>query len=180
MLFPSLPFLASITCFFILFYLFFPFIISCISTFLRVCFIFLPFLDFILLFNLLFFSILLTLFSLLTLSSSQPLPPSVPLPDLSFSSVSTHYLAPSPSLTVWSAVFLVTLHGLVWCEGTCSCRLTHFTAQSSLQIESSYTNLCAFFIAHYFFSLLYLHGVLCFFSFLVCLSFLLLLFYPIQ
>lgn len=83
--------------------------------------------------------------SLLTLSFSQPLPPSVPLSDLSFSSVSTHYLAPSPSLAVWSAVFLLTLHGLVWCGGMGSCWLTHFSAQSSLQIESSYTNLCAFF-----------------------------------
>lgn len=67
------------------------------------------------------------------LSLSQPLPLPVPLPDLSFSSVSTHYLSPSPSLVVWSAVFLLTLHGLVWCARTGSCRLTHFTAQSSLQ-----------------------------------------------
>lgn len=37
--------------------------------------------------------------------SLDPSPPTVCLPDLSFNTVSTHYLAPSPSLAVRSAVF---------------------------------------------------------------------------
>lgn len=81
--------------------------------------------------------------SFVSLSLPQPLPPSIPPSDLSFSSVSTHNL--TPSLAVRSAVFLLTLHGLVWCRGTGSCWPTRFTAQSSLQIESSHRNLVFFF-----------------------------------
>lgn len=100
----------------------------------------------ILFFNLHYFSCFLHLLSHLSLFPSPN--PSLPLSDLSFSSVSTHYLA--PSLAVRSAVFLLTLHGLVCCRGTGSCWPTRFTAQSSLQIESSHRNLCAFFYSPLF------------------------------